>query len=209
MREVDHVLVKHGIWVAQYERRQSFVAHSWVFVIDCFACRGEKHGVYLGPARLIWLDPPMLSLKCFLQNHAHLLCLTEYRSEAAVAIKALSRTAEAAKWFLRLLCYFKHLFSNLSELLDKLSICFCVEDLRQVSITDGSFRISDICFCLLHVPLDPDGVLFLYKVLIDVSIVSRAVIDGLYLNSLEESQGPVHQASCISQSFCRSPRSFP
>ena len=45
--------------------------------------------------------------------------------------------------------------------------------------------------------------------LIDISIVSRAVIDGLYLNSLEEGQGLVHQASCISQSFCRSPRSFP
>ena len=96
MREVYHVLVKHGIRVAQYERRQSFVAHSWVFVIDCFACCREKHGVYLSSPRLIWLDPPMLSLECFLQNHAHLLCLTEYRSEAAVAIKALSRTAEAA-----------------------------------------------------------------------------------------------------------------
>ena len=45
--------------------------------------------------------------------------------------------------------------------------------------------------------------------LVDTSIVSRAVINGLYLDCFKESQSLVHQVSCISQSFSWSPWPLP
>jgi hypothetical protein len=63
VRIVDHVLVKHGIWVAQNKGWLSFIAQSVVSIINNFAVCCEKHRVYNGFTLAFMVNPPMLALK--------------------------------------------------------------------------------------------------------------------------------------------------
>ena len=85
MRIVDHVLIVHRIWVAQDESRQLlvFLVSLQVVFVNLLGGRWEKHCIDLGVGAFV-LDPDMLAVESVGENLAHLLRLTEKRSEAAL-----------------------------------------------------------------------------------------------------------------------------
>jgi len=45
VREINHVLVKHRIWIAQNKSWLIFVQHSCIVVLKFLASGSEEHGV--------------------------------------------------------------------------------------------------------------------------------------------------------------------
>ena len=99
---IDHVLVKHRIWVTDDESRQllEFFVCLGVVSIEFLSSGWEKHGVNLGFALVF--DPDVLTVECFGEHLAHLLVLAEERREATSARNA---SAEAIGRIKCLLCY--------------------------------------------------------------------------------------------------------
>ena len=99
MRVVDHMLVKHCVWVAENECWQllEILFGLKVSLIKLFARRWKEHGVdlCLSSTILIVLDPDVLSVEGRRKNLSHLLVLAENRSEAAAAGGS---AAEAPTW---------------------------------------------------------------------------------------------------------------
>lgn len=78
MRVVDHMLVEHGIGIADYKRiliLESKVLIYVVFVAFFMSC-WEEHSVDFCP-RLFVLNPKVLPFEAFGQNCTHLLVLAK------------------------------------------------------------------------------------------------------------------------------------
>ena len=70
MREIDHVLVEHGVGVTHYKSVALLVLCSRVFILDYFTGCSEKHGVKI---YLTGGDPSMLTIEGLSKNVAHLV----------------------------------------------------------------------------------------------------------------------------------------
>jgi len=70
MREIDHVLVEHGIGVTHDKCVTFLVFCSRVFILDYFTGCSEKHGVKI---YLTGGDPSMLTIEGLSKNVTHLV----------------------------------------------------------------------------------------------------------------------------------------
>ena len=78
MRVVDHVLIEHGIRIAQDKSWQLFeiLISLQVILVDRLACGWEEHGVDFGGIGAAF-DPKVLSVECLGKHFAHLLVFSE------------------------------------------------------------------------------------------------------------------------------------
>ena len=79
MRVVDHVLVEHGIGIAENESWQLlklFINFQIIFVKLFTGC-WEEHSINLGSTFNLWLDPDMLTIECLAKHLTHLFILTK------------------------------------------------------------------------------------------------------------------------------------
>ena len=118
MREVNHVLIKHCIWITQYECWKAFVTHCRVFIIYRLSCSCKKHRINFSSPWFFRFYPYMFTLKSFFKNHTHLFGFSKDRLEATMAIKSFFRTTKAFQRFFRFFCYPQYLFGYLSKVID-------------------------------------------------------------------------------------------
>lgn len=88
---VDHVLIKHGVRVAQNECRLPLIVK-----LHILALGSEEHGVNDCLARSLVCNPKMLALKGLSKHVAHLLLVPEKGFEAAIAVDSSSFGARAS-----------------------------------------------------------------------------------------------------------------
>ena len=69
MRVVIHVLVKHSVWITEYESRKRFVLSISFAIINRFTCCRKKHSIN---QYIIRRNRSMLTFKSFCQNISHL-----------------------------------------------------------------------------------------------------------------------------------------
>ena len=205
MRIVDHVLVEHGIRVANDERRQLFklfVRLEIVFV-DLLASCWEEHGINLSLA--LAFDPDVLTVECFREHFAHLLVFAEERSEATAAGNA---TAEAIGRVERLLCNLFKLALQFEELLQQVHILRILNNLGHKAEAHESVGVSSAHLFLFGVAFQSYLLIFLHEVVIETSLVAFLVINRLKAKVLEEPNEPVHNPSDLSQLFGAAPGAF-
>ena len=90
MWEINHVLVKHSVWIAKNKGVLLFVCRFPVAILKRFACCCEKHHVEINVARS---NPSLLAFKSFSQNFAHLMWRSENPFEENVTIFSASPAA--------------------------------------------------------------------------------------------------------------------
>jgi hypothetical protein len=84
VRVVNHVLVKHGVGVAQNESCFFFKILGWVVIICLIAGHREEHRVDSSTWIMFWVSyPSVLTFKIFSQKVSKLNRVPEKRSESA------------------------------------------------------------------------------------------------------------------------------
>ena len=88
MGVVDHVLIEHGIGIADDDGWHALILGIILVVLDFLARSWKEHGVYLGLSLAI-LDPFVFSFECLGKHLPHLLYLSKQLLEATVTIVSL------------------------------------------------------------------------------------------------------------------------
>lgn len=128
MRLVHHVLIEHGVRIAQDECRGTFVLGRFALGLQGLASGSEEHAVELGFAIIGW-DRETNAFEGASKDQSHLLCAAKQRSEAEIAISSPSplSTAEQGHRFIGNLAVMDELF-DLFEHLIAFGMVFWMDD---------------------------------------------------------------------------------
>jgi hypothetical protein len=119
---VDHVLIEHGVRVAQDKGRLVLVVQSRIAVIHLFTVHSEEHRIDNCLASLIRPNPSMFTLKGLCKHVTHLHRVAKERLKAAEARRPAPPYAWAIHWFYCLTNQQIELFEETLKLLYGLSV---------------------------------------------------------------------------------------
>ena len=115
MREVDHVLVEHSVWIAQYEGVMLFVDCFGVGIVGSRRVRSKEHAVNLNRAVTY---PAMLTIEGLCKDLSHLPRMPKHAPEEHVPVRAASSVAASDRPD-------RH-FAQVKKLLGRLDEGFCL-----------------------------------------------------------------------------------
>ena len=147
MRVVDHMLVVHGIWVADYKCRQLFelLLSFQIVSVESLSRRREEHCINLSFLWVFRADPDMIPIESACKDLAHLFVFTKEWFEATVTPCA---EAETPTWFQRTLRELDELLYDQVVFFEQVHVLICFDNLRHESVR--YYPVHSVASCMLR-----------------------------------------------------------